>query len=190
MPGLPRRPASLNTVKQRNPEPLDPAPERGATKHTASRAKLNLYNTRRRVQTRCAAVFPTTSRSASSASPCTQLARLPARRPRERRGLCSRGACSRRGLRPRAAFGPSPPTGMRIEQARPSAVAARKMFSTTHHIDESGLSELTESGFMRPGVDLKKGSMTYGALNSIVYWRGIAAAYIFCCGVPSVSVFF
>ena len=32
--------------------------------------------------------------------------------------------------------------------------------------------------------------MTYGAVKSIVYWRGIAAAYIFCCGVPSVSVFF
>ena len=160
MPGLPRHPASLNTVKQQNLEPLSTASERGAAKRAASRAKLNLYNTRRRVQTRRAAVFPTTSRSASSASPCTQSARFPARRPRGRRGRCSTGACSRRARPPRAAFGPSLPTGMRIEQASPSAVAARKMFSTTHHIDESGLSELTESGFMTPGVALKNGSMT------------------------------
>ena len=61
MPGLTRHPASLNTVKQQNLEPLSTASEReaakrGATKCAASRAKLNLDNTRRRVQTRRAVV--------------------------------------------------------------------------------------------------------------------------------------
>lgn len=54
----------------------------------------------------------------------------------------------------------SSPTGMRMEQASPSAVAARKMFSMTHQMDAKELRELNEEARSSLAPTLKNGSTT------------------------------
>lgn len=63
-------------------------------------------------------------------------------------------------------------SGILIEQDKPSAVAAKKMFSITHQMVANGFYFETYSPFN--SFDLKSGITTYGASFNIVYCLGIA----------------
>ncbi len=65
--------------------------------------------------------------------------------------------------------------GIRMEQASPSAVAAKKIFSIQHHIEAKPLSELKDFGANRGAFCLKKGSIRHPPPVSMVYCFGIAS---------------
>ena len=66
--------------------------------------------------------------------------------------------------------------GILMEQPRPSAAVARKMFSITHQMVASGLNFDRNSTFTL--APLNTGMITYGASLSIVYCSGTAWPYI------------